>query len=436
MADLAVLNSIYNQINTTYSPMRSNTKYDTHKKSELRGVYNSIVEKSKDSPLFLLDDSEATKNYVIDLKENSRSLKNTIASLSHSDEEDLLSKKTVSSSDETKVLAGYIGNKKAEEEVGEFSLSVKQLASRQENTGNFLSPDEKIPLEADTYSFDLHSKDTDYEFQFNIGENDSNKTIQDKLQKLITRAQIGISAELVYDEEGRTALKLSSEETGTRKDSELQFSISDNKTSKASGIVDYLGMSNISAPPQNAVFTLNGNEKSASGNHFTVDDILDLTLVAPTAEGEEVNIGFKTDVESLIDNVNKLLEGYNGFIDNTSRYAEQQPYSKTLVNEMKSLTTRFSKGLEDLGINLSTDAKLSFNTEKFKSALLEDESSTDKLSAIKDFADSILKKTSEIALDPMQYTNRKIVEYKNPGHNFSAPYVTSNYSGMLFSGYC
>ena len=41
-----------------------------------------------------------------------------------------------------------------------------------------------------------------------------------------------------------------------------------------------------------------------------------------------------------------------------------------------------------------------------------------------------------ISLNPMKYVNKTVVAYKNPGHNFANPYVTSNYSGMMFNYYC
>ena len=41
----AIMNTVYNNYLTTYAS-RQITKYDTHKKSELRSVYNSIVKLS------------------------------------------------------------------------------------------------------------------------------------------------------------------------------------------------------------------------------------------------------------------------------------------------------------------------------------------------------------------------------------------------------
>ena len=60
----------------------------------------------------------------------------------------------------------------------------------------------------------------------------------------------------------------------------------------------------------------------------------------------------------------------------------------------------------------------------------------DSYETLKSFAGSLLKKTSQVSINPMEYVDRTIVAYKNPGHNFTNPYVTSAYSGMIFNSYC
>ena len=45
------------------------SKYDTHKKSELRDVYNRMVKVNKASSLYKINDSDEVKKYAIDLKE-------------------------------------------------------------------------------------------------------------------------------------------------------------------------------------------------------------------------------------------------------------------------------------------------------------------------------------------------------------------------------
>lgn len=434
MADITTLNTVYNHFMTAYAPQGTNSKYDTHKKDELRGVYNSIVKLNKESPLFLIDNSNETKEFAISLKESARSLKNTISSLSVENGDDILSKKTVSSSNDDLVSASYIGNTTKGESPPGIELTIEQLASGQTNQGRSLPPDE-MGLPPDTYSFDIRSRDIDYEFQFNINEGDTNRTIEEKLAKLITRSNIGIHAE-VAEENGNISLRLRSDDTGVKGDSGLQFIVSDDKTSKTKGAVDYFGINNVSDMPTNALYTIDGEAESAPSNNITVNKAYDLTLKGLTEEGEKVSIGLKTDVESLTDNISNLIMGYNAFIQNAAKYLDSQPQSKALVREMSGLSSGFGNDLESLGVNFNSDGQISLDKNLIQQTAEEDDSLA-KFDNVKKFANNILNKANQIALDPLQYTNKKIVAYKNPnGHNYAAPYVTSNYSGMMFSSYC
>ena len=432
--NIAALNTVYNHFMTTYAPEGTNSKYDTHKKSELRGVYNSIVKMNKDAPLFLLDSSPKTQEFAVSLKESARSLKNVISSVSPDDNGELLSQKTVSSSDESIVTASFIGDTKGENDVPSLEIEVKSLANTQVNIGKYL-PQNEMGLEPGSYSFDVNSRDTDYEFQFNINDGDTNKTIEEKLARLITKSNIGIRASTVTDENGNMALRLESDESGIRNDSELQFKITDDNTSKVKGAVNYFGLSNVSEKPENSLFILNGEERSTQSNTFTIDKTFEVTLNGISEEGQTATIGLKTDVESLADNISYLIEGYNSFINKAAAYLDSQPYSKKLVREMGAISSNYNKELSEVGLNLKEDGTIELDKEAMsKTARSEDALS--KFKNIKSFTGSVLDKMNKVSLNPMDYTQKTIVAYKNPGKSFVSPYVTSNYSGMMFSSYC
>ena len=44
-------------------------------------------------------------------------------------------------------------------------------------------------------------------------------------------------------------------------------------------------------------------------------------------------------------------------------------------------------------------------------------------------------KAENIALNPMDYVNNKIIAYKNPTRTYNDPYNLSAYTGMMFNGY-
>lgn len=433
MAMSMVLNAVYNNYLTTYTP-KAVTRYDTHKKSELRSVYNSIVKLNKEAPWYLPTTNQDTQRYAVDIKENARDLHNTIAQLGGLEEDGLLNKKSAYSSDETVATASYIGSQRPEEEIPNLELEVHSLASSQENLGLFL-PDAKSELTPDVYSFDIGINGMNYEFQFAVGESETNRDIQERLVRLINNAGIGISADL-SEADGQTALRLTSDATGLGAGKEQLFSVSDDKTSKRAGTVEYLGLDYTSRKAANATFSVNGEERSSSTNRFTVNKLFEVKLTGTTGEDSSVQIGLKTDVDSLTDNISHLIGGYNDFIKAASSYLETQAKSRQLIREFKGIAGLYLNSLEPIGITLAEDGTMKVDSDLLRQTALESEDLPANFGTLKDMSNALLKKSNQISLNPMNYVQKTIVAYKNPGHNFISPYVTSAYSGMMFNSYC
>lgn len=427
------LNTVYNHYLTTYAPP-SVSRYDTHKKSELRSVYNSIVKLNKESPWYLPANSTDIQKFVIGLKENARDLHNTIASLGGLNETDLLSRKAAYSSNPDVADATFIGSYTPGDASPSFTLEVQSLASSQENMGNFL-PEGKIELPADTYSFDVSINDMNYEFQFSIGENESNRDVQDRLARLINNSGIGIKAH-VQEAESRSALVLHSEATGLSADKTELFSISDQHTSKTKGAVAYLGIDYVSRQASNSRFTINGEERTTASNTFTVGKTFEVELKGISPEGHPVNIGLKTDVESLTDNVVQLTDVYNRFMKETSAYLASQPRSRYVLREMNQIASLYQDSFNTMGVTRQEDGTLAVDREKLGNTIVNSQDVHDTFRTLRDFSNLLLRKSNQISINPMNYVDKKVVAYKNPGHNFASPYMASAYSGMMFNGYC
>lgn len=430
----SAVDNIYNYYLTTYAPKGTVTKYDTHKKSELRGVYNSMLKLNKDAPLYILDSSKESREFAVGLKEDARALRNTIASLGGVDDAEIFNKKSAYSTDEGMVSVEYVGEDGKEPPT--IEMEVTALASNQENLGYALPSNERAGLPNDTYSFDLSINDLSYEFQFSVREGDTNSDVLGRLSRLINNANVGVKADILEDGKGSSALRLSSENIGAPSGKENIFTVSDDNTSKAKGAVEYLGIDYVSKAPSNAKFLLNGEERSASSNHFTIDRTYEVTLNGVHQyEGQAAQIGLKTDMESMIENVGKLISGYNNFIKTASEYRALHPSSSKLMNEMDRIVSYYKGGLNSIGIDVDAEGRMNMDNDEFKSALSSD-TDYSRLGAVKDFASSILRKANQISLNPMEYVDKTVVAYKNPGKNYTAPYVSSNYSGMLFNSYC
>jgi len=303
------------------------------------------------------------------------------------------------------------------------------------NTGNYL-PNEKVTLPADNYSFDIGINNLNYEFQFRIGADDTNRSVQDRLARLVNDADIGLEASVLEDGNGNSALKLASKAVGLRPGQEDLFHISEENTSRTSGAVSYLGIGDITRPATNAQFLINGNERTAYSNNFTIEKTYEIHLTGlSTAEGDTTTVGIKPDHESLHENISQLIGGYNDFLRSAAEYLNTQPRSNRLIQELRGIANTFSGDLAPIGINIGEDGALTLN-EKLLDSALSTSDAEETLSPIKDFTTSLLRKTKSVSLNPMHYVNKTIVAYKNPGHGYASPYVTSAYSGMMFNSYC
>ena len=300
--------------------------------------------------------------------------------------------------------------------------------------GKFL-PNTEMGLSPDTYSFDIEINDTDYEFQFNVEEGDTNRDMQEKLSRLINRSNIGVIASVENDGDERSALRLESNSTGEQPDGRNLFTVSDENTSKTAGAVDYFGLSEVTSPSANAVFRLNGTEHSAYSNSFTIDKAYEVTLRGVTDEDSPVTVGLKPDVESLIGNISGLVRGYNDFVRKAAEYTEAYGKSTKFNTEMRSLQNTYRNELDAVGLSFNEDGTMDVDRKLLAYSANEGDPH-DTLKAVTAFTNSLVNKASQISLNPMEYTHRVVVEYKNPGKNFPNPYITSMYSGMMFNGYC
>ena len=417
MAMGPVMNTVYNNYLTTYT-QKPLTKYDSHKKSELRNVYNSIVKLNKDAPWYLPTTSKDAQQYAVDLKENARGLRNTIAQLGGLEKDGLFQKKSAYSTDENVATVSYMGGEDSVSSIPAFQLEVHSLATSQENLGLFL-PNNKMSLEADTYSFDISINDMNYEFQFSVGEDETNREIQERLVRLINNADIGIQASLA-ESEGRTSLRMTSDATGLAPGKSQIFTVSDDHTSKASGTVEYFGLDYTSRDP---------------ANQFTLDKQFEVKLTGISPRGQSLQIGLKTDIESLTDNVYHLVGGYNDFIKAASSYLETQSRSRQLVKEMRGIASVYGSSLETMGLNLEEDGTLAVDKDTLRQTATEAADINEAFGSLKNFSNLLLRKSDQVSLNPMDYVEKVMVAYKNPGHNFITPYVTSSYTGMMFDGY-
>ena len=437
MANNAILNTVYNQYLTTYAPQKSNSRFDTHKRSELKNVYNSMVKLNRDAPLYKFDTSEESREYVIGLKEESRVLRNGIVSVIGDGSKSSLGGKIAYSSDESIVSAQYVGTEEEEsDKVGEnYEIEVKAMATPQVNLGKYLPKDERDILPG-PYTFDVVVGGQGYEFQYSIKEEETNFDVQSKLSRLINNAGIKLTSSVVEDEEGNSALRIESAKLGTEaKEGEAAFVISDSTDEAVSGSVDYLGIDYVARPARDAELVINGQETRSGSNAFLLNNRYEVTIrgVSP-AEGVTATVGIKPDTEATADNISNLLGSYNEFIKSMSSFSSVRR-NNGLMMEMNAIARNYSDVMEKMGITIGEDGVLEVDRNTLEERIGSSYNPSE-VDALKDFSVSVLRKSNQISLNPVEYMNKTVVAYKNPGRNYNSPYTASAYSGFLFNSYC
>ena len=425
-----MISSVYSYYLSQYGNI-SNSKYDSHTRTQLKNTYSKVVKINSQTPVYKLDLSTAAQKYAIDLKEHARALENITEDLSDGADGTMTFKKSAVSSNASAVNASYITDFGAASDDESFDINVKQLACSQLNTGNYLQPRSKH-IKPGEYSFDLSINDVIYEFQFKVDNSETTNNIQNKIARLINRSNIGLTANIKEDSLGNTAINIESESTGINGTTPVIFSIKSDDANNQP-LIDTLGLDRVTQYPANAIFDVDGDERSSMSNSITINKAYDVKLSKVTEE--PVTISLKADADSIVESLNELVAGYNNLISVTNDENNNHfQGTEKLQNEIASIARSYKKQLADSGLSLNKDGTISADKEVIINA-----DNKDALShiyeSLNSFKNSIKEKAENIALNPMDYVNNKIIAYKNPLRSFPDPYNLSAYTGMMFNGY-
>ncbi len=425
-----MISSVYSYYLSQYGN-KSNSKYDSHTRTQLKNTYSKVVKINSQTPVYKLDLSTAAQKYAIDLKEHARALENITEDLSDGADGTMTFKKSAVSSNAYAVNASYITDFGAASDDESFDINVKQLACSQLNTGNYLQPRSKH-IKPGEYSFDLSINDVIYEFQFKVDNSETTNNIQNKIARLINRSNIGLTANIKEDSLGNTAINIESESTGINGTTPVIFSIKSDDANNQP-LIDTLGLDRVTQYPANAIFDVDGDERSSMSNSITINKAYDVKLSKVTEE--PVTISLKADADSIVESLNELVAGYNNLISVTNDENNNHfQGTEKLQNEIASIARSYKKQLADSGLSLNKDGTISADKEVIINA-----DNKDALShiyeSLNSFKNSIKEKAENIALNPMDYVNNKIIAYKNPLRSFPDPYNLSAYTGMMFNGY-
>ncbi len=410
----------------------NNVKSYAHKRSELKRVYSNIVNLSKRSPVYKIDLSKENKEYTIGIKENALDLKARLREIIQTDNEYFNSKAVAVSDRDT--LAAQLLQENTDGIPDEIQLEVKNLANHQINKGKDLFHGSR-GLEYGAYEFSVSVMDRTYQLTYLQKERTDNLVSMRNVTDFLNNCVPGITATV---EEGLQSeyshIKIESDATG--KIGKRNFNFRDTDGFHI-GIVEFFGMNRMEKAPENASFLMNGYEKEITTNLFLVENKLQISLL--DTKDEPVFVRIVPDSNKILDYVEKFTHTFNGLIHIAKKRTQETTEhlrAVKLINELKNLEKLYKNELENCGITLQGDGKLSIDYVLAVQAA-EDGSMKEFFSKESGFVKRLMDKTETIVINPMDYLDKTVVTYPNNDRStFANPYVTSMYSGLFFSSYC
>ena len=433
---------IYNYLASYYKEtygIRGSSRADAHKKQELRNVYRQIVDINKKSPIYKVKLSSATQCYAIDIKELARDLKGSLSSIMGNGQEEaqLFEKKHLFSTNPNALSATYVGKDISMDVEDSVNIEVSQLARPQINTGAYLASSARN-LSPQAYSFQVDMEQNSYEFEFYVSPSASNLSIQTHMANIVNRADIGISAAVLEDGAGHSAIELTSTATGEAKGGGSLFRVHGSNDKNSRHLVQVLGIDEMRQTPANAEFKIDGEDSISRSNHFTIDRKYEVELHEEALEDGIITLGFHTDVDAISSEIKDFFSTYNNMVTFAKNNQVQPAGSRKLQQDIGNIAKHFSNELEPLGLNVQEDGTIEIDDDLLTAAI-SDENPKENFSGMDSFTKALSVRTNHILLDPMHYVDKILVCYPNPAspvRSGYSPYHQSYYSGLLFNSYC
>lgn len=416
------LNNVYNYYGSQVIAPKS-SRSASHKKDDLKTIYNNMVKQNQHSPLYKFTFSDATQAYAIGIKEAAMALESESRFLGGQDD-NVFTQMTAVSDNENVVYAS-LNDSEAKDLPEKLSVQVHTLAKGQTNVGTYLPAGETM-FPAGDYSFGIAVGHNKYTFQLAVHEGDTNQQIQRNLAASINENNIGVRASIRNNRvDGTCAFVLRSEASGLPKDDDLFFRF--DETYLENDITSLLGIGNIDEAPTNAEFYINDTLHTSISNRISINHSIDIDLLS-TSE-EPVNVYLIPDEEKISDKLTDFINSYNQLID-IARNGSSQKGATKLFRDITGIARRNQKALEAAGLTVDENGYMSRSSEADSAqiqSLFDEEPSG--------FRKDIKRTTDKMTLNPLHYIDKIVVTYPNTTGTYPNPYIPSKYSGLLFNDY-
>lgn len=421
----------YNYLMLGSLPAKKEALYPAKNRGELKKVYDSIVSLSSRLPYYKIDLSQEKQEYAIEIKESALELQAKIKGMQDLDSVGFHTK-TVSVSDK-----GILTAELLKEDTGNLpdtiQIKINKLANVQVNRGKDLMND-SFAFAPGEYELNAKIMDETFPLTYLHKKRMSNQDAIQNIANFLNDNLPGIiaSAEKA-DKKDYSRLMITSDLSGRFGDRKFSF---EEDEVYGEGIVGFFGLNRIETEASYSDFELNDNRKQTATNSFSLENTLQISL--NRMADDPVTLKITPDSNKILTSVDFVMSTYNNIIElarNRSKNSNDFSASK-LINEMKSMGNVHHEELSACGLELNEDGTLGMK-DSLAVMACEDGSMESLFTRENGFMARLMDKSEAIAINPMEYLEKTIVLYPDSSKNlYNNPYITSMYSGMLFSSYC
>ena len=333
------VNDLYNKTNSYSSNLNS-----TNNVSNFNETYSKKLSELKQY-------TSDSKDFHSDFVEKFSDLKKTSNSLKANGSGSVFQANTYGSNDTSVVSISKTGSS----DTNDYKVEVNQLA-----TGKSISTDELASSgnELVEYgSISINNGQKSYSFDVNNNDALNNKDAINKIAEKVNKAGIGVKATL-EEKDGKSSLKLESTTTGENSKLSVAF---ENNLSKELNVKS-------TQEGKNAKYKVNDAEYSSESNSINLSNAVKATLNnVGKAEVSSNNI----DSKKIVDAVKTFADDYNKVVNFLSDNSSKSTELENLADSF-GLNKYSSSSLEDIGVTVGSNGKLSVNEKNLKFAIGKD----------------------------------------------------------------
>ena len=116
--------------------------------------------------------------------------------------------------------------------------------------------------------------------------------------------------------------------------------------------------------------------------------------------------------------------------------SENTQEADKLRRDFTQVVKPYYNEFESYGLKLLDDGAIKVDTHLLTDAVTSADAK-ECFATLNNFKNDLGTTAGTVSVDPLNYASKTMITYKKPGHkNFSCPYLTSVYSGMMLDRYC